>query len=336
MVFCLKKQSSPHKGLLFKLRCIGISENIIGWFKDYLSNRQQRVCIKGVASLWKFITAGVPQGSILGPTLFLIYINDIVKDLRCNIRLFADDTSLYVIVENPVTAALQLNTDLSLIYKWAKTWLVDFHPNKTVSLIQSRKRFKPFHPPLYMGTTQINEFIKHKHLGLIFSSDATWTEHIAYIVERAWKRIGSLRRNKFMLDRLSLLKLYMTYIRSLLEYANIIWDNCSIENKRNLESIQIEAARIITGATKLCSIQKLYDDTGIQTLQKRRNNHKLFQLYKILNRLTPQYLQSLIPQRVQNISRYQLRNMNNLMYHPLAQLLMQTLSCHQPSEIGIP
>ena len=157
-------------------------------------------------------------------------------------------------------------------------------------------------PPLYMGTTQINEFIKHKHLGLIFSSDATWTEHIAYIVERAWKRIGSLRRNKFMLDRLSLLKLYMTYIRSLLEYANIIWDNCSIENKRNLESIQIEAARIITGATKLCSIQKLYDDTGIQTLQKRRNNHKLFQLYKILNGLTPQYLQSLIPQRVQNIS----------------------------------
>ena len=109
-----------HKGLLFKLRSIGISENIIGWFKDYLSNRQQRVCIKGVASLWKFITAGVPQGSILGPTLFLIYINDIVKDLRCNIRLFADDTSLYVIVENPVTAALQLNTDLSLIYKWPK------------------------------------------------------------------------------------------------------------------------------------------------------------------------------------------------------------------------
>ena len=212
----------------------------------------------------------------MGPALFLIYINDIVKDLRCNIRLFADDTSLYVIVENPVTAALLLNTDLSLIYKWAKTWLVDCHPNKTVSLIPSRKCYKLFHPPLYMGTTQINKFIKHKHLGLIFSSDATWTEHIAYIVERAWKRIGLPRRNKFMLDRLSLLKLYATCIRSLLEYANTIWDNCSIENKRNLESIQIEAARIITDATKLCSIQKLYDDTGIQTLQKRRNNHKLF------------------------------------------------------------
>ena len=208
-------------------------------------------------------------------------------------------------MENPVTAALQLNTDLSLIYKWAKIWLVDFHPNKTISLIQSRKRYKPFHPTLYMGTTQINEFIKRKHLGLIFSSDAKWTEHIAYIIERVWKRIGSLRRNKFMLYRLSLLKLYTTYIRSLLEYANIIWDNCSIENKRNLESIQIEAARIITGATKLCS-----------TLQKRRNNYKLFQLYQILNGLTPQYLQSLIPQRVQNISRYQLRYMNNFNVPP--------------------
>ena len=168
----------------------------------------------------------------MGPLLFLIYINDILKDLPCNIRLFAENTSLYVIGENPVTAALQLNTDLSLIYKWAKTWLFDFHPNIIVSLIQSRKRCKPFHPPLYMGTTQINEFIKHKHLGLIFSSDATWTEHIAYIVERAWKRIGWLRRNKFMLDRLSLLKLYTTCIRSLFQYANIIWDNCSIENKK--------------------------------------------------------------------------------------------------------
>ena len=98
---------------------------------------------------------------------------------------------------------------------------------------------------------------------------------------------------------------------SLIEYANIIWDNCSIENKRNLESTQIKAARIITGTTKLCSIQKSYENTGIQTLQKRRNNHKLFQLYKILNELTPQYIQSLIPQRVQNISRYQVRNMNN-------------------------
>ena len=135
-----------HKGLLFKLRSIGFSEHIVAWFEDYLLNRQQRVCIKCVSSSWKYVTAGVPQGSILGPTLFLIYINDIVHELGSNIRLFADDTSLYIIVENPVNAALQLNADLQKIYNWSLVWLVDFHPNKTVSLIESRKRNKPDHP----------------------------------------------------------------------------------------------------------------------------------------------------------------------------------------------
>ena len=105
-----------HKGLLFKLRSIGFSEHIVAWFEDYLHSRQQRVCIKGVSSTWKFVTAGVPQGSILGPTLFLIYINDIVRELDSNIRLFSDDTSLYIVVENPANAALHLNADLLKIF----------------------------------------------------------------------------------------------------------------------------------------------------------------------------------------------------------------------------
>ena len=301
-----------HKGLLFKLRSIGFSEHIVAWFEDYLHKRQQRVCIKGVSSTWKFVTAGVPQGSILGPTLFLIYINDIVRELDSNIRLFADDTSLYIVVENPANAALHLNADLLKIFNWALVWLVDFHPDKTVSFIASRKRLKPDHPPLFMGNTQIKEVKKHKHLGLIISSDGNWTPHISYICEKAWKRIGSLRKNKFLLDKLSLLKLYTTYIRPLLEYANIIWDNCSDENRKQLENINKEAARIITGGTKLCSIQKLYDDTGLQTLQTRRNQAKITHLYKIINGLAPQYLRNLIPQTVQTTSRYPLRNMNNL------------------------
>lgn len=270
------------------------------------------MCIKSFFSSWKIITAGVPQGSILGPILFLIYINDIVQELGSNVRLFADDTSLYVIVDDPLHAAFQLNFDLRKITHWANIWLVDFHPNKTESLIISRKRKKPHHPPLIMGTTNVKEVKEHKHLGLIFSHDCSWNHHINYISLKAWKRIGSLRRNKFILDRLTLNKLYITYIRSLLEYSNIIWDNCSLDNKRNLESIQIEAARIVTGATKLCSIQKLYQDTGWETLQSRRTKHRLFQLYKIKNGLTPNYLQPLLPQRVQDISRYPLRNVNDL------------------------
>ena len=190
IVFCDTSKAFDrvwHKRFLFKLRRIGFSELIVAWFEDYLHNRQQRVCIKGVSSTWKFVTAGVPQGSILGPTLFLIYINGIVRELESNIRLFADDTSLYIVVENPANAALHLNADLLKIFDWALVWLVDFHPDKTVSFIVSRKRLKPDHPPLFMENTQIKEVKKHKHRGLMISCDGNWTPHISYICEKAWK-----------------------------------------------------------------------------------------------------------------------------------------------------
>ena len=98
-----------------------------------------------------YILAGVPQGSILGPLLFLLYINDIVNDIGTNIRLFADDTSLFIVVDNPMTVAVYPNSDLSVISQWAASWLVLFNPTKTDSLIFTRKLNKPVHPPLYMN-----------------------------------------------------------------------------------------------------------------------------------------------------------------------------------------
>ena len=98
-----------HRGLIHKLRDIGCSDGLLNWFSSYLSNRQQCVIYNGQASEWTFVKAGIPQGSILGPLLFLIYINDIVNELRAYVRLFADDTILYIIVENPNTAAVILN-----------------------------------------------------------------------------------------------------------------------------------------------------------------------------------------------------------------------------------
>ena len=161
-----------------------------------------------------------------------------------------------------------------------------------------------------MGNNIISEVTQHKHLGFVFSNDATWTNHIAGTAPKAWKRIGYLTRNKFILDRSSLERMYISFVRPLLEYANIVWDNCTIENKRIVD-IQLEAARIVTGGTKLCSIQRLYDETKWKTLQKRRTEDKLCQLYKMINGLTPAYLQQLIPERVQQLSRYPLRNSQN-------------------------
>ncbi|MCG7878660.1 MAG: reverse transcriptase domain-containing protein [Candidatus Thiodiazotropha endolucinida] len=300
-----------HKGLLFKLKSVGISGELLDWFNNYLSDRYQRVCIRNVTSSWKKIAAGVPQGSILGPLLFIIFINDIVNDINSSIRLFADDTCIFEIVDDPVASAAILNDDLKKILAWAKQWLVLFNALKTEVLLVSKKRIKLFHPPLIMGDTQIKEVSRHKHLGLMISSDFSWNDHLKSIQDKTYKRLGALRRHKFNLDRCSLLKLYITFVRPLIEYGDIIWDNCSLENKRNLENIQLDAARIFTGATKLCSTQKLYDDTCLEPLSSRRGNHKLCQLYKMVNNLTPPYLQQLIPQRVQEQTRYSLRNITN-------------------------
>ena len=114
-----------HSGLLLILQAAGVSGKVLAWFKSYLSDRRQRVVIPGATSDWIFIQAGVPQGSILRPLLFLVYINDIVIDIGSNIRLFADDSNLYIIVEDPVAAAGSLNTDLQKITNWIKDGLQD-------------------------------------------------------------------------------------------------------------------------------------------------------------------------------------------------------------------
>ena len=126
-----------HKGLLYKLKRAGITGSLLSWFTTYLNNRSQRVVLPGACSSWKSIKAGVPQGSILGPLLFLVYINDIVEDIHCKIRLFADDTSLYIIVDNPAEAAQMLNSDMEKINQWSKMWLVSFNPAKSESLLFS-------------------------------------------------------------------------------------------------------------------------------------------------------------------------------------------------------
>ena len=251
--------------------------------------------LSGVKSIWNYIKAGVQQGSILGPLLFLLYINDIVTEIRSNSRLFADDTSLYIIVDNPDAAAEILNTDLNKISKWAKSWLVKFNPNKNESLIISRKINKPDHPPVFMSNQEINEVQFHKHLGIYIASDCSWHKHIVYVKSKAWSRINAMRKFKYTLDRKSLETIYIAFVRPILEYADVVWDNCTQQEKHEIEKPQLEAARIATGTTKLVSVQKLYDEIGWETLDVRRRKHKLVLFYKMYNDISPSYLSSLVP-----------------------------------------
>ena len=301
-----------HEGLLYKLEKIGIRGNLLKWFKSYLSERRQRVVIAGYQSDTNEIRAGVPQGSILGPILFLIFINDIVCDISCNIRLFADDTSLFIVVEDEYTAANLLNEDVEKINQWSNQWLVNFNSKKTEVMTISKKVNKPHHPPIYMNNEILKEVEKHKHLGLIFQEDGCWISHVDVLIEKVTTRLNLMRKLKFKLHRNHLEIIYFSFIRPVLEYADIIWDNIPHYLKEKVESIQIEAARIVTGATKLCSKSKLYEDTGWDSLNERRKKHKIIKFHEMFHKNTPEYLSRLVPRQLFEVHEYNTRRTRDI------------------------
>ena len=162
-----------HEGLLFKLQQYGISGELITLIKDFLSCRKQRVVLNGQHSSWADVKAGVPQGLILGPLLFLIYINDLPNGLNSNVKLLADDTSLFSVVHNITDSANLLNSDLSKINEWALQWKMSFNPDpikQAQEIIFSRKTSKRNHPGLTFNNNIVNLTTNHKHLGMIFDS----------------------------------------------------------------------------------------------------------------------------------------------------------------------
>ena len=150
------------------------------------------------------------------------------------------------------------------------------------------------------------------NIGLIFSNDCTWHEHLDYIKTKAWHRVNIMRKLKFTLDRKSLQTIYISFIRPLLEYVDVVWDNCTQYEENELEQIQNEAPRIVTGATKLVSIQSLLSETGWESLTSRREKHKLILYYKMQNGLTPDFLSSLVPPTVGSTTTYNLQNFSNV------------------------
>ena len=139
-----------HVGLLCKLEALGVRGQLLEWIKSYLRGREQRVVLEGQCSEWKVIGAGVPQGSVLGPLFFLIYINDIVSGLSSHSYLYADDTTLFETVENRFVSADRLNSDLSKIIEWSNKWKVTMNPSKSRCITFSLKYEKEIHSNLFM------------------------------------------------------------------------------------------------------------------------------------------------------------------------------------------
>ena len=298
-----------HQGLIFKLKQNGVSGQLLKLLSNYLSNRLQRTVINGQNSEWAPIQSGVPQGSVLGPLLFLIFVNDLETGISCNVKFFADDVSLFSIVHDPITSATDLNRDLNTIVSWAKQWKMSFNPDPTKpaeEIIFSCKKTETTHPPLLFQNSEVKRVDHHKHLGLILDSKLSFTRHINEKVSKAKKWIGMIRHLRSYLPTKTLDQIYKMYARPHLDYCDIIYhspvmthdfsSSLTLNYRMNiLESTQYQAALAITGAWKGTNLDKVYEQLGWESLSNRRVSRRLAMFFKIMNNLTPTYLKEPLP-----------------------------------------
>ncbi len=302
-----------HKGLMEKLKRCGISGDLLLWFEDYLKDRMQRVVINGQASLWGIIKAGVPQGAVLGPLLFLLFIDDLVQAVtHCSIRLFADDTCLFIEVDNRVDTAALINIDLESIQKWSQDWLVTFAPQKTKTLTISNKTDSNLNPPVRLNGNIIENVPSHTYLGLKFANNLRWNHHINDVSIKARKRLNLMIPLKFKLDRKSLEIIYKSFVLPAMEYASVVWGGTFDSDILKLEKIHVDGMRLVTGATARSNIANLYDETSFMSVSERRDYSMLVMLYKIKTGVAPDYLIDLLPRENHEYICYNLRNNDNI------------------------
>ena len=269
-------------------------------------------------SSWVDVKVGIPQGSILGPLLFLIYINDLPNGLNSNAKLFVDDTSLFSVVHNINDLANLLNSDPSKIDEWALQWKMSFNPDITKQaqeIIFSRKTSQRNHPSFMFNNSIVNVTKIHKHFGMIFYSKLSYDEHLKSVFKKISKTVGLLRKFQGILPRTSLIAIYKLFARPHRDYGHITHDQTFNESfYQRIESIQYNAAIAITGAIRGTSSEKLYQKLGLESLRSRRWLRKLCLFYKIDKNKLPSYLYNLIPDRVKfhSAGSSQIDNISNL------------------------
>ena len=242
--------------------------------RDFLSERRKRVFINGQASTWTHITAGVPQGSILGPILFLIYINDLSEGLSTNSKLFADDTSLFSVIHDSQASTNVLNKNLEVIQNWPFQWKMNFNPDPTKQaqeVIFIRKTKKLPHPPLVFNDTNVTQSIYQKHLSIILDSKFTFENHINMVTTKINKTTGLLCKLQNLLPRTALIKIYKAFVRPHLDYGDILYGQAfNLSFQQKLGFLQFRPCLAITDVMRRTSREKIYEELGLESLQLRR------------------------------------------------------------------
>ena len=265
--------------------------------------------INGSTSDWLNIESGVPQGSVLGPLLFLIFINDLEVNIQSKIKFFADDTMLYSIIRDPLTSATEMNHDLLVIQQWAHQWKMEFNPDpskQATEVIFSCKKQKCLHPQLSFNGQLVQKVDEHKHLGLILDNSLSFVKHINAKIVIAKRNIGVIRYLSKYLPLKVLNQMYKVFVRSHFDYCDFIYHIPTIIRTtplevslnylmESIEKIQYMGALAVTGAWQGTDRSRRYEELGWETLSDRRMYRRTLQLYKIANKLTPSYLFEKLP-----------------------------------------
>ena len=277
-----------HTILLQKLQNIGITGKLHLWIKEFLCSRKQSVSVEGHQSEYSEVLSGVPQGSVLGPLLFLIHIGDIDKGIKNNstISCFADDTRIMKRITQDSDCQL-LQEDLNSIYKWAEENEMQFNDKKFESIYYHPNR-RTYADQVYRTTdgTAIEQKSSIRDLGIMMSEDATFTENIETMVKRGKRMAGWALRTFQTRDRTVMLTLYKTLIRPFIEYGCQVWNPHSIGEITKLENVQRAFTRRIDGMEGKNYWQRL-KELKLYSLQRRRERYITMYTWKILYDLVP-------------------------------------------------
>ena len=279
-----------HSKLLYKLHQMGFNDNLLLWIESFITDRKQRVKVGKGLSSWPRVTSGVPQGSVLGPLLFLVFINDLPMLLETNCKLFADDAKLYGSVSTR-EEQLKLQDDLRKCEDWAKEWSMDFHPRKCKVLHFGKKNTKFSYK---INGNEVHQCQEEKDLGITITDDLKWDAHIAACIAKGNKMIGMIRRTFSHIDKDMFNCLYKTFVRPTLEYAPQVWNPYLEKHINALEKVQRRATKIVPELKDKCYEDRLLA-LKLYPLKDRRLRGDMITTFKMMNGLIDVDNNRLIP-----------------------------------------
>jgi len=273
----------PHRRLIEKIKWYGISDSLCEWISDFITNRQMRVVADGGSSNWCHVKSGVPQGSVLGPLLFVLYVNDLPHLLKSKVKMFADDIKLWSIVKTKEDEKL-IQNDIELLEQNSKDWLLKFNVDKCKKLSIRHQLPTEYWLRGESGTKLMEQVSEERDLGVIITEDLKWNQQCSKAAAKAMSVLGMIKRTFNGLDKDSFNILYGTYVRPHLEYCAQAWAPYYQKDMNMLEKVQRRATKLVS------SIRKLrYEDRlkylGLFSLRRRRKRGDLIETFKIMNQM---------------------------------------------------